>query len=638
MRREFRLGILPFLLSPAFALPVGVWIRDGDGRPSGRNRFEITSGGKAFYRMWGDVAAAGIEDKEGVLQVDADGKTLWTLTPDGKGGWKDQEGKAWMRREDVVKIDPSWTDVTIQMEDQFGTVPEGFGVTYWIEEKSGEWDPLQVTPVVAGKGTLVIKAPADGKIHLDPQHLDFVRGYNSDRALLRANGAKDLTVTFERGKTISGKVVEEATGKPVARARVFPLMFTPPMFLPDRDRPFVTDAEGRFEVRGVDAAIAVKHPDYVETEIYLDEKSADKAVAVRLERGESIRGLVIDASGSPLRDVKVDDGTGKTTRTDAGGRFELRGLRKWAGDDLWKLDFSKEGFGDVPLKTGRIDPEGVKITLQALPVFKGRVVDGNGVPVTKYQLICGPGTTPKDYESKEFAVAAADGGFTVQPRTLGESGRDFWIGVKAPGHAPWEGVVDISVLKEGDFEVKLEPGHSLSAVVILPASATGMVSSELVPSDLKEDSVMRKFVARKDSFKAGAALRLDHLRPGKYQFTISCDGATPRIQPVTLGELDLDLGELRLGGTGTIFGTAYDPYQPREPWRFTDGEVYLDGIKEPVLRFKTDKDGKFRVPSVPVGKVKVLFYYNITADIIDAKVAEVFVTEGGEVQATVNDR
>jgi hypothetical protein len=302
---------------------------------------------------------------------------------------------------------------------------------------------------------------------------------------------------------------------------------------------------------------------------------------------------------------------------------------------LWWLNFSKKGFGEVLLKTGQIDPQGLKITMQALPVFKGRVVDGNGAPVTKYQLICGPGQTPQGYECKSSDVVAADGRFSFQPEKLPENGRNFWIGVKSSGHAPWDGVVDLSALKEGNFEVKLEPGHSLSGAVVLPKSATGEVTAELVPGDLEEDSARREFAARNETFKAGAAFRLDHLQSGNYQLKIRCDGATPLIRPITVGEVDLDLGELRLRGSGTIFGAVHDPNDPRKPWRFTDGEVYLEGIKEPVLRFKTDKDGKFRVPSVPVGKVKVLFYYNITADVIGTKVADITVTEGGEVEAKV---
>ena len=66
--------------------------------------------------------------------------------------------------------------------------------------------------------------------------------------------------------------------------------------------------------------------------------------------------------------------------------------------------------------------------------------------------------------------------------------------------------------------------------------------------------------------------------------------------------------------------------------------MLVDGFKEPVLNFKTDKDGKFRVQSVPSGKVKVVFPYMLSADMVGAVSTEVTVPEGGEVEVRFKEK
>lgn len=627
----------------AMAMPAGVWIRESRDGDCCRVGLEIAADGSAYCMESGDMVSAKVDEAGDSLRVEMGGETRWVFTRDG-AGWRDQRERRWLPREAVVKTDPAWTEVKIRMKDQKGPIPHEIGIRYEIDSAAGSWDPLLVRPLEARSGSVILKAPDHCTIRLWPEHPDFVRGANSDTTVLRRDGAKELTAEFRRGRSFRGKVVDAATGGPVAGARVSPQMFTPPLFSPDPARAVVTGADGDFEVRGVDFSISAEHADYVEETVYLVEKNLAGPVVVKLKRGHTARGVVSDAAGKPLGAVMVEDGTGKRALTDGRGAFELRGLRQWSGDS-WYFSFSKEGFNDLSYRSANLPADGLNVALQPRPLLKGRVVNENRDPVRRFRVVCGPGNAPPDYQCETLEVDDADGRFAILPDSLPETGDAFWIGVRADGAAPWEAVVSRAELIGGSHEIRLRPGVALGARVVLPGSAKGGVSVSLVPNDRKAEG---DYVSSPHpgvdlasyawQGPAGEVLRLTHLRPGGYELRVRCEGAAPMLRRVTIADRDVDLGELRLAGTGTIHGTMKDPYKAREAWCFASGQVLVDGFKEPVLNFKTDKDGKFRVGSVPAGKVEVVFPYLLSADMVGAVSTEVTVPEGGEVEVRFTEK
>lgn len=635
--------MLVAVVAQVSALPVGVWIQDeGEGGCCGA-RLELAADGGAFCVENGEMVSVKVEDAGKDLRVEVGGETRWVLTRDGTG-WRDQEKRHWSPREAKVKTNPAWTEVTLRFKDQDGPVSPELGVRYSIDSAEGRWDPMLVKPLLTKAGALVLKAPANCKIELTPEHPDFVRGANSPVTLLREHGAENLTASFRRGRVWSGKVVDEETGKPVAGARVCPLMFTPPSFSPDVARGVVTGVDGLFEIRGVDHSLSAEHPDFIGETVYPREEKRVEPLVVKLKRGVVVRGCVADSSGGPLAGVMVEDGSGKRSLTDPKGAFELRGLRKWNGDS-WNLSFSKEGFDDFMFREALIPADGLKVALQSLPRLKGRVVSANGEPVRTFRVVCGPGVAPPDYRCESAEVEDAQGRFAILPDSLPKTGDLFWIGVRADGAAPWEGVVSRSELESGDHEIRLEPGVALRARIALPETAKGRITATLVPNDRKAEGSYEssphpgvELASCQRQAPVGETLRFEHLRAGNYQLRVRCEGATPLLRPVTVGDKDVDLGELRIAGTGTIHGTLKDPYDRVKIWRFADGEVHVDGFEEPVLRFKTDAEGKFRVASVPAGKVEVVFPYWATADMVDAKSAEITVPEGGDVEVRIPEK
>jgi len=630
-----RLVMIALLWSEAAALPVGVLLREKKQGDCCGARLEVVGAGEAYYYENRNPVAAKVEEIAGLLHVVVAGETRWVLTPKD-GAWTDQENRRWVTRESVVKTDPAWTVVKIKVTDQHGKSPDEFGIRYRIQSKDGDWDPLLVRPLQGKLGMTEIHAPGQCRIHLSIEHPDFVRGYNASQELERTNGEPELKVEFERGRTVRGRVLDDSTGTALAGAKVCPLIFTPPLFTGDDERAVETGADGSFELRGVDGSLAVEHSDFLKEEIYLEEEDAEEVIEVRLKKGRTIEGLVRDPSGKPLADVMVNDGSGKRTVTDGSGRFALKGLRKW-NDKRWSISFSKEGYNDHDFRGTEVAPDGLNVELIPLPELRGRVVFADGRPVGKFRIVCGPGANPSGYQCETIDVDGTDGRFAIRPESLPEEGSDFWLGGGTEGAAPWEAVVPQAVLESGDFRIELQPGASLSATLALPEGVREFAAS-LVPVDrepkesyISSDHPGKVLATRTLRQKKGDRVHIPHLRAGEYELRIVAKGGTPMRLPVKIGSADVDLGDLRLDGSGSIAGIVNDPYAKGKAWRFADGEIHVEGFGEdehkPFMTFKTDETGRFRVDGVPTGKVTVVFPYPVTADIIDGLVRQALVLE-----------
>lgn len=630
--------MVALLVIQAGATPSRILVRDEAAADCCAGRLELTIDGEAFYLEDRDAVPVKVKKTGEQLHVEVGGKTRWILSPDGDD-WIDQDKVRWVPRETLVKIEPSWTPVRIQVVDQDKKPVEEFAFEYRIESKDGRWDPMLVRPLPGKAGLIEIKAPGDCEIVLSIEHPDFTRGYGTDRHLERKAGNPKLVAAFDRGRTIRGKVVREATGKPLAGAAVTPLIFTPPLQSEDLGRSQVTGAAGTFELRGVGSSFAVSHPDFVQQEIDLEEEETKKTLrVVRMKKGVTIRGVVRDPAKKALAGVEVSDGSGKSAVTGDDGRFVLNGLGQWS-DTGWSLDFSKDGYNPVHFQKKKLGPEGLTITLLPLPELRGRVTLADGTPVRKFRTGCGPGASPPDYRCVKTEVDDSEGRFVIRPKGLPENGRDYWLGIRAEGAAPWDGVVSLAKMKTGDFRIILEEGASLSAKLTLPPTAREPINATLEPTDRQRKEGWststhpgKELASDSGTLKRGEALRIPHLRAGSYELRIICKGATPLVRPVVIVREDLDLGELRIEGTGSISGVVNDPYDTGKPWRFADGQIFVAASggqsDEPHLRFKTDASGRFHVDGVPLGMVTVTFNYNATADVIDSVTREARVAEG----------
>ena len=238
-----------------------------------------------------------------------------------------------------------------------------------------------------------------------------------------------LRITLRPGTLVEGTVTN-ATGEPLAGVRVaFALEADttsgpfPGAAAGSSTRPTLTDDRGRFVLRNIpagDGEISLDHPDYRPRTEPLHVPAGQERLEpapYRLDAGLSIEGLVVDAQGEPLADVRiVADFRGegqfesRGAKTDAQGRFVLPGLRE--GD--WRLDVRRAGMDTI---TGRpIVPAGAAgmvLTVREAASLTGVVTSARG-PVAGAQVQARPLSAPEDdYESYAWAQTDAEGGFEL---------------------------------------------------------------------------------------------------------------------------------------------------------------------------------------------------------------------------------
>jgi len=173
-------------------------------------------------------------------------------------------------------------------------------------------------------------------------------------------------IVLARGRTVSGRVVDSATGRPVAgaeislgdpeqlgRARLATLWEW------EKEEEVETGEDGSFRLRHVEErprAIFVAHPRYpLHREVLPPEA---RQVTLRVSRGGVVFGTVQDAEGRPLA-VTVE-GTGvdgaHRASTDRQGRYRLEKLPP--GELILQVRSEGQLLSSIPVRTVQVAPSG----------------------------------------------------------------------------------------------------------------------------------------------------------------------------------------------------------------------------------------------------------------------------------------
>jgi hypothetical protein len=159
-----------------------------------------------------------------------------------------------------------------------------------------------------------------------------------------------------------------------------------------------------------------------------------------VEKGRTISGRVLDASGAPVADADVaagllltgggselnipDEGFGvKETRTDAEGRFVLAGFAPKA----ITVVAGKKGVGRAPSLQVPRGPSSAEVDLVLQPTgeLRGKITR-NGTPLAEAVIIANPVGANK---SNFFVITGADGSYAFELLTAG----DYFVSVVLGG-------------------------------------------------------------------------------------------------------------------------------------------------------------------------------------------------------------
>lgn len=422
-------------------------------------------------------------------------------------------------------------------------------------------------------------------------------GYESAEAAVPAPGAVAARITLKR-TTLLRVLVQHGPGRPAAGARVDVTPPTPP-------RTATTDARGLVELTGIPA-------DGYRVSARSEDGHAAAAGEVAVPAGQhaelvltlgpaaSVAGDVVEADGRPADGARVwvesADGSPLGSGGAAGnGVFLLEGLAVADQARVFAVLGGRQGRSELlALRAGRTTP-GIHVVLAKGGLsIAGMVMDDDGVPT---------------------------GGAQVELAPAWHGGEQSWASTTSDGDGRFEfgdlseGRYDLTA-KFGQQEAVLDDVKAGQRSVILQLASQAMVEGRVVDENGRPVPAFRVRVDfLRDTTPAGEAgrirrgarraadvndptgrFRLGPVSRGIYRLeAVDPAGRLGQVETQVFGRRSVDVGDVKLLGSGTVMGKVVD----RRDGRPVPGAaVRADRAGEPAT---TGADGRFsvRIPPGP---------------------------------------
>jgi protocatechuate 3,4-dioxygenase beta subunit len=392
---------------------------------------------------------------------------------------------------------------------------------------------------------------------------------------------------LDLGATVTGRVtVAGSGGLPIegATVEIQPVAFPTAGTIPGRESGLVatSDAGGYFEARNVpEGSItisAVADGYAIDRKLNVQvERSARNDFVFELQRGLSIAGIVVDATGKPVAQARLTARALSSKKpmqrevaSDERGRFDIDGLLPGP----YEVQAIATGFVADPIKPVEAGTPDLQVTLEQQGVVLLRVVGRNGQAVTNYSV------TPKQWfpDRNQHGNIPGVPVHRVVPGML-QNGR-YAIGGLDPKHYIFEVVADnyaktfsepVSVVVGGEppsLDVRLLAGGRIEGVVA-DAQTGRPVEGALVktlPNFVEENPLFQllgamvpyKVTQTQTTTDSQGRFRMTTLAPGTYQIKIShpeYSGLSIKDQELA-DEQTLRLDSIALDRGTEVIGTA----------------------------------------------------------------------------------
>lgn len=295
------------------------------------------------------------------------------------------------------------------------------------------------------------------------------RGYRFEQLTRQKTNTDNVVIVGEKEADVRGQVVDLATGQPVhtfscrLRFNQGPGQPSMPSEIPAQS---FDDPKGEFCISGVpqgEYLVEAQAPGYAPSfsaPLSVARGQAPPGTVVRLSRGGSLKGRVVDREGKPVPRARItthdkewsDDpftamlgdqyptnATKAEVRAGEDGRFVITGLTP----DIYQINVRAAGFTRLA-QTGIVVTDGAETSLGDIKISRGGTLHGtlygpDGKPLVGGQLSLNPteGMLPQIYTAK----SGQDGKFTME-HVL--PGRYMLVSSRAQGAEanPFEQLVD----------------------------------------------------------------------------------------------------------------------------------------------------------------------------------------------------
>ncbi len=459
----------------------------------------------------------------------------------------------------------------VALDAESGLPLRDFGVSYEARERGGRLfvrggprggalAPGEKLEVHDDEGRFVLDGVPAGTWDVEAS----APGYEKARAgavTLEEDGqATGVEVRLRRGATLSGRVIEEGSGRPVADAEVNaePQGGEPRFrFGDDEEGGARTGPDGRFELTGLAPgaySVSATHPDFAEASESAQVKGPSATVELRLGRGSRLAGVVA-SGGRPVAGASVvlsaaGEGFGgpfgpgaQSVTSDDAGRFRFERLTPGRYTMLATLRGQSSSPVEAVLQ-GSQSRDDLVLELSGGTVVRGLV---KGLPEAQRGGVRIAANGPEQYFAS--ARTAADGGFELTGAPAGPISLTARTGDFASSSRSATAQV---VVPEGQAEVSAEIVFETGYRIDGRFTRAGVP----VPEARVMAVVRGAGLAASDNTDANGAFTLEGLAPGTYEVRAATFGQgtdTSARKTVELqGDLTLDL-EAPLGRlTGSV--------------------------------------------------------------------------------------
>lgn len=524
----------------------------------------------------------------------------------------------------------------------------------------GAWDDWRRAPSLGA--SVEFDAPDECRVSLSIRARGYVYSRRFTDYTLSPGSPREIVVELERGVTLRGVVTDKATGEPVVGAAVSPGVFRQPIRVPEDSLCVYTNVRGEFTLPGADLVYFVQHDLYIKHEGFVPRgvdgagaDDQDRFVAIALDPGLEVHGVVRDRRGLPIGDAEVRDPmTGKSARTDADGQFTVRGLDpRWAsnGVSFW---VQRTGYVKADVRIPFSETDAARIVMTELAQLHGRAIDEQGNPLRRFYAATGAGTAPADFQCVTKLVESEDGSFAL-PSDVGDAGT--WLAVWADGYATLERVVSEAEAM-APIEAVVPRGAEVRGRVVGPkgplggsVTLRGVGLDQPMPRDqlrIVGGEPLGMYLAdRRSDIAPDGTFVVKGLAPGVYTVHAASEVFTGRRFVIEVDDAarSIDLGEIHVHNVGVVHGVATFGGEPLAYRRgsLTHESLPLgeaspnDWYRGGGVAFQTDAHGRFEVRGVPTGTVRIGFSALEGCFLVTQAGAEVEIGPGEVREISVNE-